>query len=226
MSTQSELDRLEALASSAREQKRWAEARQRYEQMLGLDLIPIDRAKMLANIMQMLSKEGKDQDAIRIGEDALSLLQEHPACDTNEGAVLRGFIRGALRRMRGEPLAWHLPASLAATYFIGAAIGSLLGSTVQYEGLTIRGMTWTDFRYGGAGLGAVLGFLIFARPFLRLPVLLAVLGLIASLIGLCIVLTAHNVRLGVATLVILLLPVALVAWPGGIVRFYAQRVKE
>jgi len=114
------MNELEAQASALREQKRWCEARKCYEEMITLGLGPMDEAKILANIMQMYEKEGNIEKAMEAGTRAFDIVQTYRLYETNEGAHLRGFIRGRLGRLRGEPFPWHLPIAFFAAYFIGA----------------------------------------------------------------------------------------------------------
>jgi hypothetical protein len=98
------LRELESKASTARREERWADALSLYEDILALELGALDRAKCLANAMQMRDKLGDVSGAIWAAEQALEIVERYALYQTNEGAHLRGYVTGALARFRGEPL--------------------------------------------------------------------------------------------------------------------------
>ena len=95
---------LEAEASSLRSSERWEEAAFYYEKMLNLDLAIGDKAKTLANLMQMYERQQQYERAIYAAVVAYKIIQRHGLYRTNEGAHMRGAIRGFLMRIRENNL--------------------------------------------------------------------------------------------------------------------------
>ena len=96
-----ELHELVRNADSFEKNHEWTKAIECYEKVLEYDMAAIDEAKMLANIMQIHEKQGAKDLAIEYGEKAYEIVQTHMLYRTNEGAHLRGFIRGTVNRLRG-----------------------------------------------------------------------------------------------------------------------------
>lgn len=171
MANQSQAQQLATEAGVLRRQGHIAEARQRYEESLALELIPLNRAKILANIMQLHDQEGNPEQAEAMAWKAFDIIQEHDLASTMEGAHLRGYIRGYLMRLQGVPLEASQTMEkrflliFLSSFVIGAAIGAAVGSKIPLQGVTIAGIAFSDLRYAGAGIGAIVGW--FSAPFLR-----------------------------------------------------------
>lgn len=222
-----EIDELAQQASSARESRNWHEAAECYEKMLALELTQFDRAKMLANLMQMQEKDGRIEKAIRSGEQALQLVQEYSLYQSMEGAHLRGFLTGALARLKGEPFPRRPIVPLLSAYLLGALLGAYFGSKIQYQGITIRGEEWTDLRYGGAWIGSVLGWLLLTRVLYALPIPILAIASVVNLAVLCLILTSTSVKLGILAIVVLIVQIAFArSLYKGISSKWGRRVKE
>ncbi|HEX3126308.1 MAG TPA: hypothetical protein VH394_03165 [Thermoanaerobaculia bacterium] len=105
---------LEAEASSLRSKELWEEAACRYEKMLDLDLAIGEKAKTFANLMQMYEKQQQYEKAIYVAVLAYKIIQRHGLYRTDEGAYMRGVIRGFLMRIRENNLqAIEDPRSIA-----------------------------------------------------------------------------------------------------------------
>ncbi len=179
--------------------------------MLTLHLSPMRQVKVLINILGTYEREGMLEEAVRTGEKALDIIETYNLWhESNEGAMLRGSIRGHLARLKGEPAiaALGMPIAVFSAYISGAAIGAAIGTQVQVESLNIYGPLLTDLRYGGAGIGALLGLLLFL-PMFRMNAILSTIGAIFNFGLLFYILTANDLKLGaVVFAVILLVPVA------------------
>jgi hypothetical protein len=190
-------------ASALRRERRWAEARACYEQLLSLDLSPMDRAKMLANIAQMFEEEGATAEAVRTAEEVLQVVERYGLAESSEGIHLRGFMTGRLRRLRGEAVPWQLYIRILAPYIIGAAIGATIGAQIQINTLGFDAMPLlTDVRYGGACIGAVVGFFTLAPLAARYSGI-ALVGAVLSVIALGYFLFENSVGKGAVTLSVL-----------------------
>ena len=209
MSEQLSAEQYVERASSFRDQEQWREAREAYQKAISKKLTPIDKAKMLANVMQMYEKEGNANAAIATGEQIIQEIQMNQLYHTNEGVHLRGFTNGSLRRLRGESFPWDLVFAMLSGYIVGAAFGAAIGARIEYEGLTISGMVWTDFRYGGAAIGAILGFLFLSPMLARFGLALSILGGTVNLALLFYLLLQENVKHGIVTLTVIFLPIIL-----------------
>lgn len=105
-----------------------------------------------------------------------------------------------------------MPIVFFSVYFTGAAIGAAIGTQIQVESVNIYGPVLTDLRYGGAGVGALLGRLLFP-PLFRMNAILSAIGGIVNLGLLFYILTANDFKIGIAVFaVILLVPVALLLY--------------
>jgi len=94
---------LEQQASEFRRWANWKEAQECYEQMLtDPSLGPLDRAKTLANRLQMQVKRGDRSGAIASGREALDLVATHQLYETKDGILVRGFVEGQLARLTGD----------------------------------------------------------------------------------------------------------------------------
>ncbi len=208
------ISELEERAATHRRNEKWREARLCYEKMIRLGLPPLDEAKMLANIMQMYEKEGDTEAAINAGMQALELIQNYRLYETMEGVHLRGFLNGSLRRLRGQPFDWLPMATILLANALGAVLGAWIGSGIEYEGLTIHGPAWTDLRYGGAGIGGILGWLLLLRPLSHMTpyfgVPLTALAACLNVLALCYLLMQKDPLLGLLVTPIALAPSAIV----------------
>ena len=207
MNTEAHADEIENRGFEFLRQGNWREARGCFEEMLALPLSPIRRVKVLRNVMGAYEKDGMREQAVVAGRQALEVIESNRLYETNGGALLRGEIKSHLLRIQGVPVS-RLPAfTLLAAYFSGAAIGAAIGSQIVVHSVNIEGPVITDVRYGGAGLGAVLGFFLLDRMFsLVHPTLSTVVGLL-NLGLLCSFLFEHDFKKGAVTLsFILLLP--------------------
>lgn len=206
MDTEERADEIEKRGFDYLQQERWREARECFDEMLTLPLSPIRQVKVLRNILGTYEKEGMRDEAIRTGEKALDIIETYNLWyESNEGPMLRGSIRGHLGRLKGEPAT----IAVFSAYLTGAAIGAAIGTKIQVESVNIYGPVLTDLRYGGAGVGALLGLLLFL-PLFRMSTTLSAIGGILNLGLLFYILTANDFKMGIAVFaVILLVPVAL-----------------
>ena len=111
---------LELEASGFRAIREWESARKCYEVILGHDeLSPLDRAKTLANVMQMYEEEKDIVRAVYAGVMAYKIVQKHRLYRGTEGAHLRGYVRGSLNRLREQYLGtpWLDNADVVAVLF-------------------------------------------------------------------------------------------------------------
>jgi len=207
MNNQSQINELEDRAASFREKGLWSEACECYEKILQFELSHLNKAKILGNLMQMYEKVEKLEEAIDVGTKALEIVEAYSLHNSMEGARLRGFVKGCLSRLRGEPFKWNTPISLLSAYFIGASLGAAIGSRITFEGMTIKGVVLTDFRYGGAGIGAVIISMILSPILARFGIGVSLFAGLFSFIGLCIILFEKNTSTGIAVLFVLLLPI-------------------
>ena len=212
MNTEERADEIEKRGFDYLQQESWREARECFDEMLTLPLSPIRQVKVLRNILGAYEKEGMRDEAIRTGEKALDIIETYNLWyESNEGAMLRGSIRGHLSRLKGEPanVALGMPIAVFSAYLTGAAIGAAIGTKIQVESVNIYGPVLTDLRYGGAGVGALLGFFLLL-PLFRMSTTLSAIGGILNLGLLFYILTANDFKIGIAVFaLILLVPIAL-----------------
>jgi tetratricopeptide (TPR) repeat protein len=93
---------LAARAHDFQESGDWGGAAKCYEEMLDAPLSALDRAKTLANLMQMYDKLGKKENALNAGLRAMELIGIVPD-DNSELWHLRGYVRGYVYRLQGRP---------------------------------------------------------------------------------------------------------------------------
>lgn len=217
MNTEERADEIEKRGFDYLQQERWREARECFFEMLMPSLSPMRQVKVFRNILGTYEKEGMRSEAIHTGERALDIIETYNLWyESNEGAMLRGSIRGHLSRLKGEPATaiFDMPIVFFSVYFTGAAIGAAIGTQIQVESVNIYGPVLTDLRYGGAGVGALLGLLLFP-PLFRMNAILSAIGGIVNLGLLFYILTANDFKIGIAVFaVILLVPVALLLYVG------------
>lgn len=211
MSTDDQADEIEVRGFEFLHQERWHKARGCFEEMLSLPLDPMREVKVLRNIMGTYEKEGRITEAIDIGERALEIIDTYNLYGKTDGGYDFGYIRGCIARYRGETYPWNLVIAPLSAYFIGASIGAVIGSKIVYEGLTINGsIVLTDLRYGGAGVGALLGWLILTRTSLNLGRYISASFGLLNFILLLYILTDKNFSLGLSVIGLLFLPILLV----------------
>jgi tetratricopeptide (TPR) repeat protein len=212
MNSKEHADEIEGRGFDYLREERWSDARECFEEMLTLPLSPMCQAKVLENIMGTYDKEGMRDEAIRTGEKALDIIENHNLWHaSNDGAILRGRITGHLARLRREPTtaALDLPIAVLAAYFTGAAVGAAIGAQIQVESVNIRGPVLTDLRYGGAGIGALFGLWLLVPLFRMRPILSVITGLF-NLGVLFYILTSNDFKQGIAVFgLVLLIPVGL-----------------
>jgi len=92
---------LAARAHDFRESENWAGAARCYEEILDTPLPDLDRAKILANLMQMYDKLEDKQKALNAGLEALGLVANMYA-DSSEVLHLRGYVSGYVSRLQGR----------------------------------------------------------------------------------------------------------------------------
>jgi len=92
---------LAARAHDFRESEDWGGAAKCYEEILVTCFLPLDRAKTLANLMQMYDKLGDKQKALNAGLEALDFVANAYA-DSSEVLHLRGYVRGYVSRLQGR----------------------------------------------------------------------------------------------------------------------------
>lgn len=185
-------------------QGRYAEARQIFEKVLTSKAVPLHRAQVLRNIGLTYEREGDKQAAIGVYQEILAV---PGLCETTEGVYLHGQITGHVRRLQGSPIWGSASVSaLFAAYSVGAAIGAALGSRLHGAGQTLSGVAVAqDLRYGGAGLGAVLGIFLFARVAAGAGPVLSWIGGVVCVVLTTYVLLEEDLKLGLLTLAILVL---------------------
>jgi hypothetical protein len=98
----SKIEQLQSDASRFRSEERWTLARSCYETILEGDLSPIERAKTLANLMQMYENDQDIERAVYVGAMSYKIIQNNRLFRHAEGAHLRGYLRGSLNRLREE----------------------------------------------------------------------------------------------------------------------------
>jgi hypothetical protein len=121
-------------------------------------LAPMREAKVLANIMGTLEKEGRNNEGVAVGQEAIRILEIAGAVKTFEGAKLAGSLRGQTQRLSGVPktevlldvAARILPIDVA--YFFGAWLGTYIGRQYDLENV-------------GPVLGAAAGYFFLSRWF-------------------------------------------------------------
>jgi len=92
---------LAARAHDFQESENWGASARCYEGILDTPLSALDRAKILANLMQMYDKLGDKQKALNAGLGALDLVANVYA-DSSEVLHLRGYVRGYVYRLQGR----------------------------------------------------------------------------------------------------------------------------
>ena len=95
----------QALAERAhvfQESENWGGAARCYEEILDAPLFALDRAKTLANLMQMYDKLGRKQEALSAGLGAMELIEASVSDDDSEVWHLRGYVRGYVDRLQGR----------------------------------------------------------------------------------------------------------------------------
>jgi tetratricopeptide (TPR) repeat protein len=195
---------LERRGLALAEQGRYAEARSLFERVLPTKVMPLHRAQVLRNIMLTYDREGNKARAI---ETCQEILEIPGLCDTTDGVFLHGQITGYVRHSQGRSF-WTSRSFSAvfAAYSAGAAMGAVLGSKVQGSGFTLLGQAVDqDLRYGGAALGALLGFFLFARIAASAGPAMSLIGGIACSGLTAYVLLAGDKTLGFSVLGILVL---------------------
>ena len=147
-----------------------------FEQVLPMRSEPLRRARVLSNIMLTYEREGNKGKTVAVCRKILDIpgLQE-----TFAGIRLHREVAGQLALLEGRPISvWGGPVGLFAAYFSGAALGAALGPKAYGIGGTLfcdliastalcqlikRSLINEDPRYGGAGVGAFLGVILFSR---------------------------------------------------------------
>lgn len=71
------------------------------------------------------------------------------------------MFNNSIKEIRNK--AWISLLTILLANALGGAIGAHIGSHIHYEGITIKGITFTDLRYGFAAIGGILGYLFFLR---------------------------------------------------------------
>jgi hypothetical protein len=204
MADNESLSDLERRGVELAKQGQYAEARSIFEHVLTTKTVPLHRAQVLQNIMLTYDREG---DIARAIETAHEILAIPGLWDTTDGVFLHSQITGYVRHSQGRSF-WtsHSFSALFAAYFGSASIGAVLGSEVQGLGYTLLGQAVDqDLRYGGALLGAVLGFFLFARIATAAGTAMSLILGIACTALTAYVLLEEDLTLGFAFLGILML---------------------
>ena len=179
MNDQPDVDRLENRGFEFLRREQWSDARHCFEEMRQHRLPPLREAKVLANIMTTLEKEGRSEEGISVGREAIRILEMAGTVKTTEGAELAGTLRGRFQRLSGvqraevllEAAARLVPIDVA--YFFAAWVGAYIGR--EY-----------DLKDVGPVVGAADGYFFLSRWFsitlgLRQRPRLAFLGALVAL---------------------------------------------
>jgi len=89
-------------ASGFQRSEDWGAAAKCYEEILDTPLSGLDRAKTLANLMQMYDKLERKQQALDAGLGAMELIGSVSADDNTDVLHLRGYVRGYVYRLQGR----------------------------------------------------------------------------------------------------------------------------
>lgn len=151
-------------------QGNYLEARHLYEEALTEATLPLDKAKLLANISQIYEKEESLSQAINTAEEALKIINNYKLYESLEGSHLRGYLNGFINRAKGKscwatleydesiPLEMNLsPPDRIRTHFsiaiIAAGLSGTIGSQVPIMRLEVL---WTN---GSICVYSIIGFI-------------------------------------------------------------------
>ncbi len=121
-----------------------AEARQLCQRMLRDAARPINQAVLLSNIMTCFEREGDISNAVEAGGQALQVIDSNRlnwerGPDGDKAAAIRGYVRGVLSRLTGQPADWRNPTGswksqglFWAAYLAPAVVGAAIGTWIQF----------------------------------------------------------------------------------------------
>jgi tetratricopeptide (TPR) repeat protein len=165
--------------------KRYPEAKAAFEELLTLALPSFDRARTLANLMQVCEEMGDAESAALRAEQALEIVERFNLAETtDDGAFMRGLLRGRIAKLRGQGAAglnWRQITAPLFGYFGAAVCGAWLASHVT---MTTKDGQSADMRMVGAIFGAVFAWKVFAALVSPFPAAFSAIGFLASLIAL------------------------------------------
>lgn len=176
----------------------WRGARRCLEELLPLVPSPLARAVVQADIMETYVRENDPGRALAAGAAASETLREHGLNQTPRGAKLLARVEERARTLREGPATVPRGAAVAA-YLLGAAAGAVVGSFF----VTSAPPGPTDLRYGGAGIGGIVGVLVLLRPLTNAGPALAGTVCLAAAALLVTMLTAPGAWPGLGVLAIL-----------------------
>jgi hypothetical protein len=192
---------LERRASSLQAQGRARDAIECYREILALDLTPINRAKMLANVMQLHQALGEEDEARAAGQRAIELIDAH-RLSSNEAVFLHGVITGRLGK--GTPV-WNI-VHIGAAWISGAALGAAVGSKTTFPGTALIGLAPAYSRHLGALVCAVAGWMVLLPILVVSPRIVSAAAIVVNGFVLAAVLSEGDPVAGTATALVLSLP--------------------